>query len=503
MSGSATVPQTAREALHGHDASRWAEAMEKELSNIESKKTWEETVLPVGRRAIDSRWVFAIKHDADGNVIKYKARLVAKGFSQQPGIDFEETYAPVSRMVSLRLLLTIAAAYDLELHQADVEGAYLNGKLQEEIYMRYPEAMVRKPGCDVLRLKGSLYGLKQSARVWWIELGNALSKNGFVRLESDWGMYYKPSDGQQGPIIVLAYVDDLVIAARNKTTITKLMSYLKSKWTMTEVGEMSQILGLKVVRDRTRKIIHLSQPAYIESVAKRFTAAPRSYTTPLPTRPETVLVNSNVLDTSTGYLQVIGCLMWMAGATRPDICYAVRYLARSSAQPTQAHYDLALRVISYATHSKDLGLVLGGAIHGLEGWVDADYAGCTETRRSTTGYLFKFCHSTIQWQSRRQATVAQSTLDAEYTATAEAAREATWLRTLLSELGMRQGCTILHCDNQGAILLASNPGTHARSKHIDVKHHYIRNKVHDGELKLEYVQSELQNADFLTKILSR
>lgn len=172
---STNTPNTVHDALSSPESKHWEEAMIKELANIELKDTWEETTLPHGRKPIDSRWVFAIKLDADGRILKYKARLVAKGFSQQPGVDYEETYAPVGRVASLRLLLTIAAAFGLELHQADVEGAYLNGRLEEEIYMRYPDAVVRSPGCNVLRLKGSLYGLKQSARVWWTELGDVLA----------------------------------------------------------------------------------------------------------------------------------------------------------------------------------------------------------------------------------------------------------------------------------------------------------------------------------------
>jgi len=168
-----------------------------------------------------------------------------------------------------------------------------------------------------------------------------------------------------------------------------------------------------------------------------------------------------------------------------------------------AHWKYAAQVIAYLLSSKDHVLRLGGDKHALEGWVDADYAGCYTTAQSTTGYLFKFCGSTIQWQSKRQDTVAQSTLEAEYTATAEAAREAIWLRSLLKELGFSQGATKLNCDNQGAIQLAYNPGTHARSKHVDVQHHYIWEQVQDVDLWLKYIQSESQDADFLTKALPR
>ena len=505
IQGTGKVPQTADEAMQSSDRARWIEAMERELGTIQSKGTWEETTLPHDRKAIDSRWVFAIKEDADGNIVKYKARIVAKGFSQQPGIDYEETYAPVGRMVSLRILFVIAAVHDFELHQADVEGAFLNGPLEETIFMRYPDGMRRKHGCNTLRLLRALYGLKQSARVWWIELGDELAYDGFIRLESDWGMYYKPSANGEGPIIVLAYVDDMLIAAKTRTAIARLMRRLKSKWVMTEMGEIRQILGLKVVRDRAKRTIYLSQPAYIERIAEEHNVRARSYGTPLPLRPEEMFDGSADLASATPYLKIIGSLMWIASSTRPDICYATRYLARYSAKPTVAHLEMAKRVLAYLAHTKDRAIALGGdaSKQHLEGWVDADHAGCTVTRKSTTGYVFKLCDSTIQWQSRRQATVAQSTMDAEYIAAAEAAREAIWLRSLLSELGFPQTTTRLNCDNESAIQLANNPGTHARSKHIDIKYHFIREKVYERVLQLSYVRSELQDADFLTKPLPR
>lgn len=202
------------------------------------------------------------------------------------------------------------------------------------------------------------------------------------------------------------------------------------------------------------------------------------------------------------YQEIIGCLMWIAGSTRPDICYGVRYLARYASKPYDLHLRLAQRLLAYLQQSKDYGLTLGGSTSALEGWVDADYAGCTDTRCSTTGYIFKFCDSAISWQSKRQATVAQSTLEAEYVAAAEAAREAMWLRTILEELGFQQGTTRLNCDNMGAILLANKPGTHARSKHIDVRHHYLRQKIDSCELNIVYVRSAEQDADFLTKPLA-
>ena len=235
-------PQTAQEAVMGKDWDSWKAAMLRELDNIESKGTWVEVMLPPGRNAIASRWVFAQKYNANGKVIEYKARIVAKGFSQQPGVDYELTYAPIGRIASIRLLLTLAATLGLKLGQADVEGAYLNADLDEEIYMEHPDAVVKKRQGTVLRLLKSLYGLKQSARVWWLELGKALHELGFKRLEGDWGMYHRPGGKHGGPMPILAYVDNMVRAGRSDKEIDVVMVALKKQWVMTEIGETSQIV---------------------------------------------------------------------------------------------------------------------------------------------------------------------------------------------------------------------------------------------------------------------
>ena len=496
-------PRTFKNAVAGEDRQKWIDAMNAEIENIETKGTWTEAVLPAGRSAIGCKWVYKKKRDQEGRVVKYKARLVAKGYSQVPGIDHEETYAPVGRSTSLRILLAAAASNDLETGQADVEGAYLNGVLEEEIYMEYPKGMTPKAGCNCLRLNKSLYGLKQSGRTWWIELGDGLEEQGFERTESDWGLYYRSATDTHETAIVLAYVDDIIVAAPSRSTITAIFEGMKKRWKITTLSDVSHILGLKVIRDRLTRTIHLSQPAYIESVVTRFpTVKPK--TTPMGYRKtEDVSIDSDH-DRPVGltdYQAIVGSLLWIAGCTRPDVSFAAGYLARHTAAPRESHMNLALTCLAYLNSTKDAGLVLGGrkGIE-LEGWVDADHAGCTETRRSTTGYLFKLGDSPIVWRSTRQSTVSKSTVEAEYVAASEATAEARWLRALLSSIGYQQdGATVLWADNQGAIKLANNPSTHQRTKHIDIKYHFIRKAISDGEIRLCYVRTGQQQADMLTK----
>jgi hypothetical protein len=498
-------PKTVKEALAGKDAAKWLASMESEIDNIESKGTWIETKLPEGRKAVGCKWVFKVKTDADGKVVKYKSRLVAQGFSQIPGIDYEETFAPVGRTTSLRLLLTVAATNDLEVRQADVEGAYLNGKLDVELYMAYPQGMTPKKGCNALRLVGSLYGLKQSGRTWWIELGKGLEALGFKRTESDWGLYYRTKSKDRGPALLLAYVDDIVVAAETSREIDEVMKGLSLRWKITELGEISTILGMKVSRDRQARKVWLTQPAYIDKIVERFPGRGPTKT-PLPSTKGRQAEDEGRDGISpiplTPYQEIVGCLQWVAGCTRPDVSFAASFLARQVARPTEHLWQMALGVVAYLSSTRTVGLTLGGEEQRpLEGWVDADWAGCQETRRSTTGWIIELNGSPIVWSSRRQATVSASTVEAEYIAITEAGREIMWLRELLETLGYSQPITTLRCDNQGAIALTKKPSSHPRTKHIAIRHHQIREWAEQGMIQLEYVGTKSQKADILTKPL--
>ena len=494
-------PTTYQQATSSSNVKLWQPAIDKELDSLRAKKVFRPCVLPKGRKAISCRWIFTTKRDAAGIITKRKARLVARGFSQQPGVDFEDTFAPVSRLVSLRLLLTMAATLDWEIHQADVEGAYLNGKIKEEIYMEVPPGYKVSQGQNCVKIDGALYGLKQAAQCWWEEVGRVMKKLGFQRLESEWGLYYR---GGANPCVCLLYVDDYVIISPKRSTITTLLSDLRGHWTLTDTSNVSSILGMKVDRERSGHTIRLTQPGYIDTLLARFPlSTTREFATPLPFTTDNLSSEAFAL---TPYQQVIGSLMWIAGSTRPDIAYAVNYLSRYSSKPTEGHWQQALRVVSYLGSTRDMGLKLGGraaSIIKLEGWVDADWGGCLDTRKSTTGYVFTINGSIVAWSSRRQQTVASSTLHAEYIALSEAAKEAAWLRSMLGELGFAQKeATVIHCDNQGAMFLAKNPTTHARTKHIDIRHHVIRQMLEDKVISLLYTKTEDQLADIFTKALA-
>jgi hypothetical protein len=263
---------------------------------------------------------------------------------------------------------------------------------------------------------------------------------------------------------------------------------------------------VKVVRDRSTRKIFLHRPAYVDKIAKQFpTPSNPRYQSFTPLTAGYADIPGDDVVEATQYQRLVGCLQWLATCTRPDISYTASFLARHLRKPTAHLYQLALRTVSYLRYTRDFGLTVGGGDDlQLRGFVDADWAGCLETRRSTTGYVFRINNTSVVWSSKRQPTVATSTVEAEYVAVSEAGREAMWLRCLLKELGISQSAaTTLHCDNKGAIRLALNPGTHQRSKHIDIKHHFIRELIDRNVVVLEYVQSAMQLADVFTKGLPK
>ena len=340
--------------------------------------------------------------------------------------------------------------------------------------------------------------LKQSGRNWWVELSNGLEELGYRRTNSDWGLYIRVRGDDT--VIILVYVDDMVITSNNDKAARQAMQEIAKKWTITDLGEISTILGMKVTRDRTHRKLWLSQPAYIDKVAERFPTNKRLRVTPLPTTLDPM--DDVLMEGRTPYQEVVGCLQWIAGCTRPDISYAASYLARYMVAPLTHHWELAMKVVSYLICTSTVGIELGGNPTGLEIWVDSSWGDCKDTRRSTTGYIVMLDGSPVGWISHRQATIALSTLQGEYMSASEAAREAIWLRGLLGELGMAvSGPTTLWCDNQGAIQLTKRPATHSRSKHIDIRYHHLRELVAKGDISLHYVATGEQIADILTKSL--
>lgn len=453
---------------------------------------------------VGSKWVFKVKYKSDGEVERFKARLVAKGYSQKCGIDYYETFSPVVRFTSIRALLAHAVKNDMLIHQMDVVTAFLNGTLDEEIYMSQPEGYI-KPGDEhlVCRLKKSIYGLKQSPRCWNQAFSEYLESIGFTQSSADPCVYIRIAD----PVAIIAvYVDDLAILAKTEANMNKVKKCLAIHFKMKDLGELHYCLGVCVEWSRNRTSLWLHQKHYVLSLIQKYGLQDaNTVATPADVSVRLTVEDgvSNTVD-PIAYQSIVGSLMYAATATRPDIPFAVGVLSRFCSKPTTAHFTAAKRVLRYLKGTSGLALKFDKTVDGtLIGYSDADWAGDLDDRHSTSGNLFIMAGGTISWTSKKQATVSLSTAEAEYIALSTATQEAIWLRRLLVDLSSKQSSpTVIMGDNQGSIAIARNPVSHNRTKHIDIRYHFIRKALQDGATDLCFCPSSEMIADVLTKPLS-
>ena len=505
-----TTPTSYNQAVNGLDKDKWASAIDNELDSMQQHTVWREVELPAGRKPISSKWVFKVKQNADGSVDKYKARLCARGFTQIPGIDFFDTFSPVAKWTTIRTLLSLATALDFDIAQLDVKTAFLYGKLDEEIYMSIPHGYKPKKRNTVLKLDKALYGLKQAGKQWYASINQTLMKMNFVKSQFDPCLYICKE--RSTTTYACIYVDDILLTSNSKSKITQVTRALSFIYQIEDKGEPTWYLGIELKRDRKRRTISLSQRSYINSILKRFQME--------DSRPMAVPADNERLQKNAGesptlqfiriYQEMVGSVLYAALTTRPDIFNAVVNVARYAANPNKSHLSAVKRIIQYLKQTQDRVLVLGELSNDpLTGYCDADYAGDLDQRRSTSGNVFQFRGSTISWSSRIQRSTALSTAEAEYMSLADAAKEAIWLRGMLTEMtdertATSARATILHEDNQACISIATNPGGHhSKVKHIDVRYHFVRDLIEDQVIHVQHCPTDQMLADGLTKPLPK
>ncbi|GKB25008.1 ribonuclease H-like domain, reverse transcriptase, RNA-dependent DNA polymerase, partial [Tanacetum coccineum] len=481
---------------------KWIEAMKDELDSINRNNTWKLTSLPPGHKAIGLKWVFKTKRDADGKIIKHKARLVAKGYIQEHGIDFEEVFAPVARMETIRLLLAIAANNKWQVHHLDVKSAFLHGDLQEEVYVTQPEGFIkRNDNGKVYRLIKALYGLRQAPRAWNIKLDNTLKSLDFKKCALEQAIYTRTE--RDSILLVGVYVDDLIITGTPKKEIDKFKDQMKEIFEMSDLGLLAYYLGIEVTQSGGD--ISIKQSAYARKILKE-AGMLESNETLIPMDPGTRLTKTTegTMVNSTDYRSLIGCLRYLLH-TRPDLSYSVGLLSRFMQEPKEQHMKAIKQVLRYVKGTKDYGITYkhngGNKIHGYS---DSSYGVNTQEGKGTTGIIFYYGESPISWSTQKQATVALSSCESEFIAATAAATQALWLKRLLSRLthSDEEKITIL-VDNKSAIALMKNPVFHGRSKHIDTKYHFIRECVERDDIQVEFVSGDYQKADILTKALPK
>ena len=499
-------PATYEEAMRSPDAELWKAAIKEEYEALINTGTWVLEEPTPGANVIGSKWVFKTKRDETGRIVRYKARFVAQGFSQVAGQDYFDTYAPVAKLSSIRIILALAAALDWELDNMDVETAFLQSAVEELIFVRQPKGFV-KLGQNgrvlVCRMLKSLYGLKQAPRNWNKVIDEWLRAFGFEPSKVDPCVYIYRKGGEL--IIVVLYVDDLIIAGNHRGAIDAFKAAISKRFTMKDLGALKWILGMEVRRNRHKRMLEISQTAYIERMLEKFGM---NNANPVGTPAEGYLMRDPEGDPNPEYMSMVGSLLYAVMVTRLDMAFSVQRLGRHLQASGPEHLVAAKRALRYLVGTTTLGIRYtgtGGASDIIPVcFCDADYGEDRDTRRSTTAYVVMIAGGAVSWGSRLQPTVALSSTEAEYMATCAAVQEVMCLRQFFADIGFDQKeATTIHQDNQACIALSSNPIYQKRTKHIDIRYHYIREKVEDGEVVLVHVPSERQLADLLTKPLPR
>ena len=493
------IPRSYEEAMKDKE---WKESVGAEAGAMIKNDTWYESELPKGKKAVSSRWIFTIKYKADGQIERKKTRLVARGFTQTYGEDYIETFAPVAKLHTIRIVLSLAVNLGWGLWQMDVKNAFLQGELEDEVYMYPPpglEHLVKKG--NVLRLKKAIYGLKQSPRAWYNKLSTTLNGRGFRKSELDHTLFTLTTPS--GMVALLVYVDDIIITGSDKEGIKATKEFLKSMFEIKDLGEMKYFLGIEICR--SKEGLFMSQRKYTLDLLKD-AGAYGGKTARMPMEDgykvprEGEIEDSKPFHDPKLYRKLVGKLIYLT-ITRPDICFAVNQVSQHMQLPKEHHWHMVERLLMYLNGSPDQGVWMGcnGSTE-VVGYCDADWAGDRADRRSTTGYCTFIGGNLVTWKSKKQKVVSCSSAEAEYRAMLKLTNELVWIKGILKHLEIDQATPMtMHCDNQAAIHIASNSVFHERTKHIEVDCHKVRQMIILGVILPCYTRSEDQLADVFTK----
>ena len=473
------------------NAKKWEDAMIDEVKSLEDNQTYRLMALPAERKAISGKWVYKVKRDENGAVTRFKARWVVRGFTQIEGLDYFRTYAPTVTHLSIRLLLKIAVERGLRLYQMDVKTAFLNGEITEEIYVTQPTGFTDGTS-NVCRLQKGLYGLKQSPRIWSITLNKYMNSHGFERGQTDWCVFKKYVDNDW--IYMLIYVDDIIIAAKTQEGVDYVRKLMKDRFKMTDVGPLRYCLGMKIEWEGNDCIL-VSQTNYIERLLAKFNLeAAHPLNSPLLknmrlTRQMSCQNEEDIeFMKDKNYRSGVGALMYLMTCTRMDIAYSVSELSKFLDKAGPRHWDALINTMRYLKKTIDYKLVVRKTNDfDMKVYTDSDYAGDEDTRVSTSGFVVMCGNVPISWKSRRQSIVCTSSSEAEYVAANMAAKELLYAKKISDDFAIEQKLPMtLYEDNKSCIAMTQREGFKSRSKHIDVRFHYIRHLVSENVIDVQY-----------------
>ena len=527
-------PKTYGEACDHKLSGHWKKAIKKEFGVMLTFDVWEVTPrskLPPGVRPISTTWVFKAKPNADGTIERLKARLCARGFLQQYGKDFLNTFAPVARLSTIRLQVALSGRFGLKMRHLDFKSAFLQGKLDIPLYQELPEGWedflvpllaekgTKLQSTDVLRLKRGIYGLKQAAQLWYVALVKGLLECGFKQSKSDTCLFTMIDNKSSDVILITTWVDDCIVSYNNPKQWERILKMICGKFVLGSGTDFEWCLGMAVDRDMEKGTVCLHQSLYVRNLLKRFNMEDaRVVRTPADSN---VTLSKEMSPQTKGemaemeripYRSLLGALLHLANFTRPDIACAVSICSRYANNYGPAHWQALKRILRYLRGTidqktgKSPGLLYDKRVtqdKPVIGYVDSDFARCPDSRKSMLGYVFICCGGPIQWKATKQSIIAASTAEAEYIALSEATKEAIWLRKLLKDFRIPVGAIPLYEDNQACIKILENPVYHARTKHIGIKVHLVRDYFEKGEIVVPYISTHEQLADIFTKPLPK
>ena len=515
------VPKTLREAQASPQWPYWNDACKEEVNSIDKHGARKLVPRPVGKRVLPAIWVLQPKFNSEGIIVRHKARLVAGGHRQRRGIDVGETYAPTAMGASRRALISVAAALDYEIHQTDIKTAFLHGDLEEEVYMEQPPGYGNGDPNMVWLLTKSLYGLKQSPRCWWMKLTHQLRELQFEPCKSDPGLYVNLSD-QDSPLWLSVFVDDISVIGKDLPKVEKFKKDLTNIFEIHDLGEIGSFLGVRMSRDREKRVIYLSMPDKIDEYCEEFDLKGNTVPVSTPMDPgfvQTIEEQKNGTpkqlkselnpgagkDLAPGHRfgELLGCLLYIANQVRPDISTATGIISQYREKPTTAHWNEAMRILRYLKGTRLHSLRLGGGGPVMQAFTDADFGNNRDSRHSRSGFCVQVMGGTVSWGSKKQKTVTLNTVEAEFQAACLAIKEVRWMRGLLNELGIKVGDVNLFCDNEGCLAHLNNPVVSQFTKHASIRFHFAREAVVLGHVKPQFVGSKDNVADIMTKPLHR
>lgn len=491
-------PISYEDAVNSEQAKDWKNSMEEEMGNMKRNNAWEIVRRPTKQTVIGSKWVYKIKKNEKGEIVKNKSRLVALGYSQVKGQDYHETYSPVLMKKSIRILLAISVEKEWKTKHIDVLSAYLNSPIKEEVYMEQPkgfEEQGKSAKNFVCKLKKSIYGLHQSGRDWCHYITDCLRKIGLERSLNEPCVFFTKN------LILGVYVDDILMIGKEKE-IEFFLKKLEKEVSVRDLGEVNCILSLSV--SKTEIGLHIGQKIYAQKLLEKFDMHEAGHS-PSPLPIDIFSGEEGKFFDSTYYRKAIGSLLYLSNNTRPDLAYAVCALSQKNSEPTENDWNNVTRVFRYLKGTIDIGINFVKTKEPVQLYVDSSWANNKPDRKSIYGVIALLAGSTISWYAKKSYRVANSTLQAEYIAMDEGTRETLWLQHLFEELNLSDLIskpTTIYCDNQGAIVHATRSVVTEKTKHYDTMLHVQRECVALGEVVFKYVASNKNKADAFTKSLS-